>query len=120
MSTVQRFRSMFSIYYCSNCTLIQIYIVIGEVRVEIQVLDFNDCPPEFVNPLPSMEVAEETVGVGSIVTQFEIDDCDSGLNGRNGTRFSIIAGEFKTCYKVSLLVIVNDSFMYTIFSCPWI
>ena len=48
-----------------------------------------------------MEVPEETVGVGSIVAQFEVEDCDSGLNGRNGTRFSIIAGEFVSYYKVS-------------------
>ena len=68
--------------------------------------------PEFLNPLPSMEVPEETVGMGGIVTDFEVDDCDSGLNGLNGTRFSIIAGEFNANCR---LVPVNGSATYTIF-----
>ena len=72
---------------------ISVLCTLDESRVDIQILDFNDCPPEFLNPPSSMEVAEETVGVGSIIADFEVNDCDSGLNGRNGTRFSIIAGE---------------------------
>ena len=67
------------------------YSHIGEVAVNIEVLDFNDCPPEFVNP-PLFETVSENSTAGSIIADYEVTDCDSGLNGLNGTRFSIIAG----------------------------
>lgn len=65
---------------------------VGNVIVNIQVEDFNDCPPVFVNPPASVSVRENAT-LGSVLVTFEIRDCDSGLNGPNGTRFSIIAGK---------------------------
>lgn len=59
--------------------------------VEIEVLDFNDCPPIFVTPPASTTVLEDAVN-GSVIVEYTITDCDSGLNGVNGTTFSIIAG----------------------------
>ena len=59
--------------------------------VGITVLDFNDCPPEFENPPDSFSVQENS-NVGSVIVEYTVMDCDSGLNGENGTRFSIIAG----------------------------
>ena len=64
---------------------------LGEADVNIQVVDFNDCPPEFVEPPPSYTIPENVIS-GSVLIDFVIDDCDSGLNGANGSRFSIIAG----------------------------
>lgn len=55
------------------------------------VVDFNDCPPEFLNPPAEVRVRED-IGVNSVLTTFSVRDCDSGLNGVNGTRFSIITG----------------------------
>ena len=63
----------------------------GEADVNIQVVDFNDCPPEFVEPPPSYTIPEDAI-LGSVLVDFTINDCDSGLNGANGSRFSIIAG----------------------------
>lgn len=62
------------------------------VDVAIQVQDFNDCPPLFDNIATSRTVLESDA-VGTVLVTFEVTDCDSGLNGENGTRFSIIAGE---------------------------
>ena len=64
---------------------------IGEVDVNVQVLDFNDCPPEFIDPPPSSNI-DENSRVGSVLFDFNVNDCDDGLNGVNGSRFSIIAG----------------------------
>ena len=64
---------------------------LGEVDVNIRVLDFNDCPPVFVDPPPSRNIREDSV-MGSVVFTFTVNDCDGGLNGVNGSRFSIIAG----------------------------
>ena len=63
----------------------------ARVDVNIPVLDFNDCPPEFVNPPSSVSVLENAT-INSLLVAYEVSDCDSGLNGPNGTRFTIIAG----------------------------
>ena len=47
----------------------------------------------FVDPPPSRNIREDSVA-GSVVFTFTVDDCDGGLNGVNGSRFSIIAGLF--------------------------
>ena len=54
--------------------------------------DFNDCPPEFINRATVVMVPEDIV-MNSVLETFSVQDCDSGLNGVNGTRFSIITGE---------------------------
>lgn len=54
--------------------------------------DFNDCPPEFIGAPTSMTLLENTTR-GSVVVDLNVEDCDSGDNGVNGTRFSIIAGQ---------------------------
>ena len=64
----------------------------GSVNVIFSVVDFNDCPPTFVNP-PRFLSLPEDVNINSLITTYTVQDCDSGLNGVNGTRFSIIAGE---------------------------
>ena len=64
---------------------------VGEVDVDVQVMDFNDCPPEFIGPPPSYNI-DENSGIGSVLVDFDVNDCDDGLNGVNGSRFSIIAG----------------------------
>ena len=63
--------------------------------MNIQVVDFNDCPPEFIEPPPSYTIREDAI-TGSVVVDFNVNDCDSGLNGVNGSRFSIIAGMLNT------------------------
>jgi len=63
----------------------------SEVTVNIQVEDFNDCPPMFTNPPTSLSLLENATS-GTVLNTFVVRDCDSGLNGPNGTRFSIIAG----------------------------
>ena len=72
--------------------------------MNIQVEDFNDCPPVFVNPPPSVNVREDAT-MGSVLVTFEIRDCDSGLNGPNGTRFSIIAGKHTNIPEYCILYI---------------
>ena len=64
----------------------------GQVDLTIQVQDFNDCPPLFDNVQTSLTVLEDAPD-GTVLVTFEVTDCDSGLNGENGTRFTIIAGE---------------------------
>jgi hypothetical protein len=58
------------------------------------VVDFNDCPPMFVNAQPTMPVFEDTA-INSVIQTYSVQDCDSGLNGVNGTRFSIITGDIQ-------------------------
>ncbi len=65
----------------------------GTTVVTITVQDFNDCPPEFANNIPGSVGIAEGEGNGSILVTFEVNDCDSGDNGVNGTRFTIIAGK---------------------------
>ncbi len=66
----------------------------GVATVNIVVQDFNDCPPVFVNLPPSGSVSiAEGVSKGTVLETFQVSDCDSGDNGVNGTRFTIIAGE---------------------------
>ena len=65
---------------------------VGEVTVNIQVEDFNDCPPMFTNPPTSLSLLENATS-GSVLHTFMVSDCDSGLNGPNGTRFFVIAGK---------------------------
>lgn len=59
--------------------------------MSFQVQDFNDCPPVFVNHPTSVTVAENN-NVNSVLQIFAVQDCDSGINGANGTLFSIISG----------------------------
>ena len=85
---------------------------LGEVDVNIQVLDFNDCPPEFIDPPTSRNIREDSV-TGSVVFTFTVDDCDGGLNGVNGSRFSIIAGiSFTNC-----LHLQNQQDVFFFFRC---
>ena len=79
-----------SLLYIIMC-LASILTSQGEVDVNIQVMDFNDCPPEFVEPPPSYTIPEDAAP-GSVLVGFTVSDCDGGLNGVNGSRFSIIAG----------------------------
>ncbi len=58
-------------------------------------MDFNDCPPEFVNPGTEMQVPEDAA-LNSVIQSYSVQDCDSGLNGVAGTRYSIITGEHST------------------------
>ena len=66
------------------------------VDVNVQVLDFNDCPPEFIEPTASYNI-DENSDIGSVLFDFDVNDCDDGLNGVNGSRFSIIAGMYLYC-----------------------
>ena len=59
--------------------------------MSIEVEDFNDCPPVFINNPMSSTIGEDQTS-GSVLVTFMVSDCDSGDNGVNGTRFSIIAG----------------------------
>ena len=76
----------------SNMARVTVNIAAGFADVLFTVVDFNDCPPVFVNPSPVMAVPENAA-INSVVQTYSVQDCDSGLNGVNGTRFSIIAGE---------------------------
>lgn len=71
-------------------------------------MDFNDCPPEFVNPRTEVRV-EEGLVVNSVLETFSVRDCDSGMNGVNGTRFSIVTGKTQeeVTIKLELICIVN-------------
>ena len=60
--------------------------------MNIFVEDFNDCPPEFIGTPTSMTLLENTT-LGSVVVDLNVEDCDSGDNGVNGTMFSVIAGQ---------------------------
>lgn len=85
---------------------------IGEVTVNIQVEDFNDCPPMFTNPPTSLSLLENATS-GTVLNTFVVRDCDSGLNGPNGTRFSIIAGKYnKACdVKVREMTVTNNDML---------
>lgn len=74
----------------SNSTHCSVFA--GSVNVSFQVRDFNDCPPEFINPLTVIPVPENAI-LSTVLETFIVQDCDSGSNGVNGTRFTIIAGE---------------------------
>ncbi len=65
----------------------------GSVDILFSVVDFNDCPPEFVNP-PRFISHPEDININSVINTYTVQDCDSGLNGVNGTVFSIIVGEY--------------------------
>ena len=56
--------------------------------------DFNDCRPEFVVPDPEVSVLEDAA-LHTVVYIFTVHDCDSGLNGVDGTRFNILTGIMK-------------------------
>lgn len=70
---------------------LHVTIFLGEVSVLFQVEDFNDCPPVFVNHPTSVMVTENN-NANSVIQTFAVQDCDSGINGVNGTLFSIISG----------------------------
>lgn len=67
----------------------------------VEVQDFNDCPPNFINPPMSESILEDAAN-GSVIHTFTVSDCDSGINGVNGTRFSIIAGKGSLLFSVNL------------------
>ena len=52
----------------------------------------------------------ENATSGSVLNTFVVSDCDSGLNGPNGTRFSIIAGKYNNAgdVKVRELTVTNN------------
>lgn len=56
------------------------------------IMDFNDCRPEFLNPPLRTLVAEDALN-NSVLERYSVRDCDSGLNGVDGTRFSIVTGK---------------------------
>ena len=75
--------------------------------MNVQVLDFNDCPPEFIEPPTSYSI-DENSAIGSVLVDFDVSDCDDGLNGVNGSRFSIIAGTWgqQLQYKIIANIII--------------
>ena len=89
----------------------------GEVDVNIQVVDFNDCPPEFAEPPPSYIIPEDAI-TGSVLVDFTINDCDSGLNGVNGSRFSIIAGMVINFVHIGLKLKLHLHASQIIVNCP--
>lgn len=57
------------------------------------VEDFNDCPPMFFGvPAAGVRVLEN-VTINTLIHTLNVTDSDTGLNGREGTRFTIIAGQ---------------------------
>ncbi len=64
---------------------------VGTVNVLFEVVDFNDCPPEFLNPSPLVSIPEGST-LNSILTTYTVQDCDSGLNGIDGVMLSIVTG----------------------------
>ena len=90
----------------------------GEADVNIQVVDFNDCPLEFVQPPPSYTIPEDAI-LGSVLVDFTINDYDSGLNGANGSRFSIIAGRLITValFKMKLFFSIRCIRLSTVCHC---
>ena len=62
------------------------------VEINITVEDFNDNFPVFLNPLTLASISEG-VAVGTVLTDFNVTDVDSGLRGVAGVRFSIVAGQ---------------------------
>ena len=72
------------------------------------VEDFNDCPPEFIEP-PSSFTVREDADENSLLLTFRVNDCDGGLNGVNGTRYSIIAGMYTD--HLNSIIICNYIYM---------
>lgn len=63
----------------------------GDAEINITVLDFNDHTPTFLNPVTSVSISEG-VAPGTVLTDFNVTDSDSGLLGNLGVVFSIVAG----------------------------
>ena len=61
------------------------------MEINITVLDFNDHTPMFLNPVTFVNIPEG-VAVGTVLTDFNVTDSDSGDLGEQGVRFSIAAG----------------------------
>ena len=61
------------------------------MEVNITVLDINDHTPMFLNPLLSTRIPESSPP-GTVLTDFNVTDSDSGDLGVQGVRFSIVAG----------------------------
>ena len=76
---------------CLMMNQIDVAYFVGDIFVTFQVEDFNDCPPVFVNHPTSITLTENN-NINSVIQRFAVQDCDSDLNGVNGTRFSIISG----------------------------
>lgn len=100
---------------CLYLHWLKTYDLTGSCMVEIEVLDFNDCPPTFVTPLTSTTVLENAVN-GTVIVEYTVRDCDSGRNGVNGTTFTIIAGtalsfhhwrEYGKTHKYALIMMVS-------------
>ena len=69
-------------------------LIPGTASVIFNVVDFNDCPPVFLNPDTRVRVDEDLI-INSVLQEFRVRDCDSGLNGVNGTRFEILTGNLQ-------------------------
>lgn len=67
-------------------------ILSSDAEINITVLDFNDHTPIFLNPVTSVSVSEG-VAPGTILTDFNVTDSDSGLFGVLGVVYSIVAGD---------------------------
>ena len=65
------------------------------MQINVTVLDFNDHTPVFVNPVTSVPILEG-VAIGTVLTEFNVIDGDSGDFGADGVRFSIVAGTFSS------------------------
>ena len=61
------------------------------MEVNITILDFNDHVPMFLNPV-TVTALPESVPIGTVITDFNVTDSDSGDLGSRGVRFSIVAG----------------------------
>ena len=75
-----------NVLYCGTCI-----VATGDAEINITVLDFNDHTPMFLNPVTSVSVSEG-VAPGTVLTDFNVTDSDSGLQGVLGVVFSIVAG----------------------------
>ena len=75
-----------NVQLCGTCV-----VATGDAEINITVLDFNDHTPIFLNPVTSVSVSEG-VAPGTILTDFNVTDSDSGLFGVLGVIYSIVAG----------------------------
>lgn len=72
-------------------------MVTGDAEINITVLDFNDNTPMFLNPMTSVFISEG-VSPGTVLTDFNVTDSDSGSRGVLGVVFSIAAGMVSLYY----------------------
>lgn len=79
----------------------------GDVEVNITVEDFNDHIPMFLNPVTFISISEG-VAVGTVLTDFNVTDSDSGSQGVLGVAFTIVAGMIVVC------MIEDDLYVYVL------